>query len=41
MSNRFDVGAFIIQKYVNIIHNVPYNKDKFFFGKYICTLFEE
>ncbi len=30
MSNRFDVGAFIIQKYVNIVYNVPYNKDKFF-----------
>jgi hypothetical protein len=30
MSNRFDVGAFIIQKYVNIVYNVPYNKDKTF-----------
>ncbi len=30
MSNRFDFGAFIIKKYVNLIYNVPYNKDKFF-----------
>jgi hypothetical protein len=33
MSNRFDVGAFIIQKYMNIVYNVAYNKDKAFFGK--------
>ncbi len=30
MSNTFDFGAFIIKKYVNLIYNVPYNKDKFF-----------
>ncbi len=35
MSNRFDVGAFIIQKYVNIVHNVSYNKDKLFWQVYM------
>jgi hypothetical protein len=38
MSDKFNVGAFIIQKNVNIFCDVLCDKDKFF-GKYISTPF--
>lgn len=40
MLDRFDVGASIIQKYVNIVCDDFYDKNKFF-GKYISTHFRK
>jgi hypothetical protein len=40
MSNRFDVGAPIVQKYVDILYDVLCDKNKLF-GKYINMPFKE
>ncbi len=39
MWNRFDVGASIIQKYMDLIYAILYDKDKFFDKTHKYTFF--